>query len=50
MLSSRPSVDAMKHAMLSVDYFALAKEAKAFNRNGAKRVTGHYLPTKKTTL
>jgi FkbH-like protein len=30
--------DAMKHAMLSLDYFALAKEAKALNTSGAAKV------------
>ena len=28
----------MKHAMLSLDYFALAKEAKALNISGAAKV------------
>ena len=28
----------MKHAMLSLDYFALAKEAKALNTSGAAKV------------
>src|SRR6202453_3278219 len=36
--SSSAGHDAMKHASLSLDYFALAKEAKALNTSGAAKV------------